>query len=197
MSSTSTRHRLRSGHRVRVRPLNRGDGPVLARMWDELSEQSRYRRFFTLKSRLSERTLEFLTDIDHHDHEALAAVAPGGDLVGVARFVRFAKQPETADLAVTVVDAWQRRGLGTLLLEQLSARAAAVGVTCFTAEILAENTPMIGLARQAGSESVGVAGGGTVVARLAVTDRTEQPTSNILRAVARGEFGPLAGPFRF
>ncbi len=173
MSTSSTRRRLRSGHRVQVRPLDRADAPRLARMWDELSEQSRYRRFSTLSAELPERTLTFLTDIDHHDHDALAAIAPGGDIVGVARFVRSADEPDLADLAVTVVDSWQRRGLGTLLIEQLSERAAAVGVTSFTADILAENTPMIGLVRQAGSASVDRSGGGTVVARMDVGERTE------------------------
>lgn len=191
-----TSQQLRSGHRVRVRPLAPADAPALARMWEELSDRSRYRRFFTLHSRLPDRMLAHLTDIDHHDHEALAAIAPGGDVVGVARFVRFTEDPETADLAVTVADAWQRRGVGTLLLDRLTERAAEVGVSHFSAEILAENGPMLGLARQAGGESAGFGGDGTVVARLPVGERSEQPPANLLRAVARGELGPLVGPVR-
>ena len=72
-----------------VRALRRDDAPGLAEAFEQLSETSRYRRFFTAKPHLSEQTLAFLTDVDHHDHEALVAVAPdSGQLVGVARFIR-------------------------------------------------------------------------------------------------------------
>jgi hypothetical protein len=80
---------LRSGHRVLVRALRPHDAPGLAEAFEQLSETSRYRRFFTAKPRLSDRSLAFLTDVDHRDHEALVAMAPGsGQLVGVTRFIR-------------------------------------------------------------------------------------------------------------
>src|SRR5271165_2120552 len=116
---------LRSGHRVLVRALRPDDAPGLAEAFEQLSETSRYRRFFTAKPHLSEQTLAFLTDVDHHDHEALVAVAPdSGQLVGVARFIRIPGEPDLAEVAVTVTDSWQRRGLGTALLRELAQRAA-------------------------------------------------------------------------
>ena len=72
-----------------VRALCPDDAPALAEGFEQLSEASRYRRFFTAKPHLSEQSLAFLTAIDHHDHEALVAVEPdSGQLLGVARFIR-------------------------------------------------------------------------------------------------------------
>ena len=135
-----------------VRALRPDDAPGLAEAFEQLSETSRYRRFFTAKPHLSEQTLAFLTDVDHHDHEALVAVAPdSGQLVGVARFIRIPGEPDLAEVAVTVIDSWQRRGLGTALLRELAQRAAEEGIRHFTAEMLAENKPMLTLARRPGT----------------------------------------------
>jgi RimJ/RimL family protein N-acetyltransferase len=145
------RFRLRSGHTVLIRPIRSNDAPALAAAVEQLSEQSRYRRFHSHVPRLNAPMLTYLTDIDHHDHEALVALAPGsGDIVGVARFIRDTTTPDTAELAIVVADAWHRRSLGTLLIRQLTRRAAEVGVDHFTAEILADNTPTLALVHRLG-----------------------------------------------
>ncbi len=177
-----------------VRALRPEDAPGLAEAFEQLSETSRYRRFFTAKLRLSEQCLAFLTAVDHHDHEALVAVAPcSGQLAGVARFIRSPRAPDFAELAVTVTDSWQRRGLGTALLRELAQRAAEEGIRCFVAEILAENRPMLTLARRLGDTET-TCHGSTVSARIDLTAATEQARTSgydrhdLLRAVARGEF---------
>jgi RimJ/RimL family protein N-acetyltransferase len=147
--------RLRSGEAVLVRPLERPDATALARAVEQMSELSRYRRFHTGMSRLSEDMLTTLTDIDHHDHEAVIALRPDSnqdpaELLGLARFVRIPGQPDTAELAVGVADSWQRRGLATVLLCQLAERAATVGINHFTATVLTDNTPTIALLKQLG-----------------------------------------------
>ena len=195
MDTTFVPHQitLRSGHRALVRALRPDDGPGLAEAFEQLSETSRYRRFFTAKPHLSEQTLAFLTDIDHHDHEALVAVAPGsGQLVGVARFIRIPAEPDQAEIAVTVSDSWQRRGLGTALLRELAQRAAEAGIGYFVAEILAENQPMLTLAHQLGDTET-TCHGTTVSARIDLTAATEQAGVpghdgyDLLRAAACGE----------
>ena len=185
-----------------LRALRPDDGPGLAEAYEQLSETSRYRRFFTAKPHLSEQSLAFLTDVDHRDHEALVAVAPGsGQLVGVARFIRNPREPDQAEVAVTVIDSWQRRGLGTALLRELAQRAAEEGITHFTAEILAENQPMLTLAHRLGpAETTGH--GSTVSARMDLTAAAEQAGTtrydgyDLLRDAARGEFIGLPAVLR-
>jgi RimJ/RimL family protein N-acetyltransferase len=179
---------------VLARALRPDDAPGLAAAFEQLSETSRYRRFFTAKPRLSERTLAFLTAVDHRDHEALVAVAPdSGQLVGVARFIRNPREPDQAEVAVTVIDSWQRRGLGTALLRELAQRAAEEGIGHFTAEILAENQPMLTLAHRLG-DAESTRSGHTVSALIDLTEATEQPGTSscdsyhLLRAAARGDF---------
>jgi len=187
---------------VLLRALRPDDGPGLAEAYEQLSETSRYRRFFTAKPHLSEQSLAFLTDVDHRDHEALVAVAPGsGQLVGVARFIRNPREPDQAEVAVTVIDSWQRRGLGTALLRELAQRAAEEGITHFTAEILAENQPMLTLAHRLGpAETTGH--GSTVSARMDLTAAAEQAGTtrydgyDLLRDAARGEFIGLPAVLR-
>jgi GNAT superfamily N-acetyltransferase len=153
---------------------------------------------------LSEQTLAFLTAVDHDNHEALVATVPGsGHLVGVARFIRIPRQPDQAEVAVTVIDSWQRRGLGTALLRKLAHGAAEEGVRCFTADILAENQPMLTLARQLGDTET-TRHGGTVSARIDLTAATETEQArapgcgchDLLRAASRGEFIGLPAVLR-
>ena len=137
---------LRSGDVVRLRQVRPGDGPALARAYANLGEQSRYRRFFTVMPELPEATLKQAAEVDHEDHEALVAVPLlSPEIVGECRFVRWPDQPDTAELGVTVLDAWQGRGLGSALLARLSERALEVGIGYFTAEVLAENRSMLAL----------------------------------------------------
>ena len=176
---------------MRIRAVRSDDGPGLAEAFEQLSETSRYRRFFSVKPYLSEQCLAYFTDVDHRDHEALVAVAPdSGKLVGVARFIRDPREPDQAEVAVTVIDSWQRRGLGTALLHNLAQRAAQEDIREFTADILAENRPMLTLARRLGQAET-TSNGTTVSARIDLTEATEQEAGtegyDLLRAAARGE----------
>ena len=166
---------LRSGDVVRVRPVRPGDAPDLARAYANLSDQSRYRRFFTAMPELPEVTLKAAAEVDHEKHEALVALPLGSpEIVGECRFVRRADQPGTADVGVTVVDAWQGRGLGSALLARLSERAREAGIEYFAVEVLAENKPMLALLPSLGrveSEPLGSA----VTARVELTDPRRQP----------------------
>jgi RimJ/RimL family protein N-acetyltransferase len=152
---------LRSGDVVRLRQVRPGDASALARAYADLGEQSRYRRFFTTMPKLPESTLKAAAKVDHENHEALVAVPLlSSEIVGECRFIRRADQPDSADAGVTVVDAWQGRGLGSALLIRLSERALELGIGYFTAEILAENRTMLALLPSLGrveTESLGPA----------------------------------------
>jgi len=135
---------LRDGSRVRVRQGHSSDRDLLLRGFARLSQESRYRRFLAPKPELSEANIHYLTEIDHHDHEAMIALDEAtGEGIGVARYVRDSERPAVAEVAVTVIDDWQGRGLGTLLLEVISARAREEGITTFTALMLATNHEMM------------------------------------------------------
>jgi len=142
---------LRDGSRVAVRPARPTDRDLLLAGFERLSDESRYKRFLAPMPELSEEMVRHLTDVDHHDREALVALdAVTGEGVGVARYVRDADVPERAEAAVTVIDDWQGRGLGTLLVELLAVRAREEGIERFTALMLATNDEMLDLLRALG-----------------------------------------------
>jgi nucleotide-binding universal stress UspA family protein/RimJ/RimL family protein N-acetyltransferase len=140
---------LRDGSRVDIRPVEPDDRAALAAGFERLSPESRYRRFFGPMPELSERFLDYLTQIDHHDHEALVAVDPDtGDGVGVARYVR--TKPDVAEPAIAVIDDWQGRGVAPELLDRLVDRARDEGIARFEAPVLASNQDAIGVLERLG-----------------------------------------------
>ena len=148
--------RLRDGSAVLIRPVRPEDAGLLEDGFARLSDRSRRLRFLGPKASLSAAELRYLTDVDHRDHEALGALdhARGGG-VGIARYVRDREDPHAAEIAVTVIDGWQGRGLGTELLARLSERACQEGIGRFTAAVAADNAAMTGLLRNLGAEVVG------------------------------------------
>jgi GNAT superfamily N-acetyltransferase len=176
---------LRDGSFVTIRPIAPADRALLQAGFDRLSEESRYRRFLTPTPRLSERMLRYLTEVDHRDHEALVALADDHG-VGVARFVR-TKDPEVAEAAVTVVDDWQGKGLGTALLELLARRARQEGIHRFSAVVLAQNQDMLDVLRGLGPLRVINRDANTIEAEAMVPDEGIGPhLHEILRGSAAG-----------
>jgi RimJ/RimL family protein N-acetyltransferase len=128
---------------VAIRPLERGDRASLLEIFAGMGPRSRQRRFLTAKSRLTEQDLHGLTDVDQRDHIALVAIsASSGRPIGVGRFVREQEDRTSADVALAVVDAWQNRGVGTLLARELSSRALALGLRQFTLAMHPDNRPV-------------------------------------------------------
>ena len=117
---------LRDGARIRVRQGHSEDRELLLRGFQRLSEESRYRRFLAPMPELTDSMVDYLVDLDHHDHEAILALdEETGEGIGVARYVRDSSRPDRAEVAVTVIDDWQGRGVGTILLELVGWRATA------------------------------------------------------------------------
>ena len=181
---------LRSGDVVRIRQVRPDDEPALVRAYTNLGEQSRYRRFFTVMPELPEATLKAAVEVDHTDHEALIAVPLlSTEIVGECRFIRLPDQPDTAEVGVTVVDAWQGRGLGSALLALLSEHAVKAGIEFFTAEVLAENRTMLALLPTLGQVET-ESRGPVVNARVELAEPARQPSPDfldLLTAAARGD----------
>lgn len=138
--------RLRDGSEVLIGPLRADDAPLLAEAFARLSEESRRLRFLGPKPHLTAAELRYLTEVDGHNHEAICAIDPEtGRGVAIGRFVRDRQDPSRAEVAITVADDWQRRGLGRILLEHLADRARDEGVRSFTALVSHDNRNMQGL----------------------------------------------------
>jgi GNAT superfamily N-acetyltransferase len=181
---------LRDGSEVLIRELTPQDAPVLAEAFKRLSAESRDLRFLGAKPTLSAHELRYLTNVDGHNHEALGAVdLVTGQGVGVARFVRLGRDAPVAEVAVTVVDDWQRRGLGTLLLEELSERARAEGIQRYTALVSGENKAVVPLLDRIGAHVLAAStAAGTVEYELEVpTVGLGQSLRAALRAAAMGQ----------
>ena len=182
--------RLRSGDIVLVRQARPSDVPALARAYASLGEQSRYQRFFTAIPELPESVLTELTEIDHENREVLVAVPLlSSEIVGGSQFVRHADRPDTAEVAVTVVDAWQNRGVASALLARLSQRALEAGIEYFTAEILAENQAVLTMLPRLGQVET-ESSGPVVSARVEIAEPpgpARQDLLDLLASAARGE----------
>lgn len=144
---------LSDGGRIEIRPIRPEDRGVLERGLERMGSESRYWRFFAPISRFSEGQLAYLTEVDHHDHEALVALeCDTGEGIGVARYVRV--DADVAEPAIVVIDDWQRRGVGRMLLDRLSDRAREEGVKVFLAPVLADNAVAIAALSRLGETSI-------------------------------------------
>lgn len=137
---------LSDGTCVYLRLVQPDDKALIERGFDRMSEQSRYRRFFTGKNKLTDRDLRYLTELDGENHFAIGVVhrdeLDREEGLGTGRFVRCAEDPRIAEPAVAVIDSFQHRGLGRLLCRRLGEAAAERGVQRFRCEVLLANDPM-------------------------------------------------------
>jgi GNAT superfamily N-acetyltransferase len=136
---------LDDGTRVLIRPIRAGDKRLLQEGIQRLSPQSRYLRFLHYLERLTAAELRYLTEIDYRDHFAWVAISldqPDQIGLGVARYIRDKTRPTQAEAAVAVIDDYQGRGLGRLLLTRLADSARENGVDAFIA-YLAPESPVV------------------------------------------------------
>jgi GNAT superfamily N-acetyltransferase len=175
-----------------IRPISADDKQALVDAFERLGDESRYRRFLAPHGSLTENELRYFTEVDHHDHEALLAIDPKtGHGIGVARYVRSKEDPAAAELAVAVVDDWQRQGVGTRLTAALAERARAEGITRFSALVLADNTLMLSLLAELGQVRVVGTQLGTVELTVDLPETGLGRVAHLLREIARGELSPF------
>jgi acetyl coenzyme A synthetase (ADP forming)-like protein len=166
---------LRDGTTLRLRPPRAEDEKALLEFFGGLSEQSLYYRFHGFPS-LDEKLVDHFVDPDWHEQGHLIGEMEGR-VIALASYVRL-RDPLAAEVAFVVADAFQRRGIGTRMLEQLSERAAAVGIERFVAEVLVENSQMLRVFEAVGFESTRTLESGTVEVEFRI-----KPTQTYLERV--------------
>ncbi|WP_369165226.1 GNAT family N-acetyltransferase [Streptomyces sp. AFD10] len=147
---------LRDGGTARIRPITTDDAERLVSFYEQVSDESKYYRFFAPYPRLSDRDVHRFTHHDYVDRVGLA-VTIGGEFIGTVRYDRIddrgrpASAPaDEAEVAFLVQDAHQGRGVASALLEHIAAVARERGIRRFAAEVLPANNKMIKVFRDAG-----------------------------------------------
>ncbi|MFI2280097.1 bifunctional acetate--CoA ligase family protein/GNAT family N-acetyltransferase [Nocardia beijingensis] len=135
---------------VRLRPITPDDAERLQEFHGALSDRTRYLRYFGPYPRISPKDLYRTTHVDYHDRVGLV-LELGEAIVAVGRYELLERDgPRAAEVAFVVADGHQGRGLGSILLEHLAGAAAENKIETFVAEVLAENTVMVTVFRDAG-----------------------------------------------
>jgi RimJ/RimL family protein N-acetyltransferase len=135
---------LRDKRRVEIRALRPDDRADLLAAVGRTSEQSLYRRFFTVKGSFTEPEIAFFLNIDFVNHIALVAVLEDlgrPRIVGGGRYI--VVQPGRAEVAFVVVDQYQGQGIGSALLRHLATLARRAGIDELIAEVLPDNNSML------------------------------------------------------
>jgi RimJ/RimL family protein N-acetyltransferase len=143
---------LEDGTLVSLRPMHPTDEPRVRDLFHSLSKQTMYYRFMSNVARLPQRQIQNFVYIDYRNEMAIVGTIPeayGDQIIAVGRYYL---DPGTnrAEVAFIVRDNWQNRGMGTFLLKSLAVIARAQGIAGFTAEVLADNMPMLAVLRKSG-----------------------------------------------
>jgi GNAT superfamily N-acetyltransferase len=132
---------LKDGTSVHLRPIRDTDEGGLLALYDRLSPESLYFRFFAVPDKDLGK-IAYLTHVDYKRRYAVVAEAARA-VVGVARWESLADRPAHVEVAFTVADDFQGRGLGSILFRRLAALARARGIAVFEAEVLKNNERML------------------------------------------------------
>ena len=143
--------RLRDGRRLEIRALTSEDRSDLIAAVARTSAESLRRRFFVSKRNFTDQETAFFLNVDFVNHVALVAVLEEGGrpvIAGGGRYI--VVRPGEAEIAFAVVDQYQGQGIGKALMRHLATIAQAAGLKRLSAEVLAENVPMLRLFEQSG-----------------------------------------------
>jgi acyl-CoA synthetase (NDP forming)/GNAT superfamily N-acetyltransferase len=140
---------LSDGTTVHLRQIQPEDAAGIVAMHSRFSERTRYLRYFSPYPRIPERDLRRFVNVDHDAREAFV-VETGDRILAVGRYERLGPEAADAEVAFVVEDAYQGRGIGSVLLEHLAAAAREAGVSRFVAEVLPANAPMLRVFADAG-----------------------------------------------
>jgi acetyl coenzyme A synthetase (ADP forming)-like protein len=186
---------LRDGGVVRVRPIAPQDVDRLRRFFQTLGPESRYFRFFGVKTELTEAELTYFTKVDYHDRMAFVALRED-EMIAIGHYERLPGQPYIAEVAFAVSDVHQGRGLGTELLQLLTVYARRHEITAFQALVLGENVQMMRVFRNSGYEVTRTLDSGTYTVDFPVeiTEGSRAAEENRERIAVAASILPLFFP---
>lgn len=139
---------------LEIRPVSPGDAPDVRAFYESLSADTLWLRYFVTTPPVEQRDIDWFVNVDQHDHVALVAVAKLDGvrcIVGEARSIRFSDDPELAEAAIVVADAWQGQGVGSRLVDALATKAAESGVRRWQVVRLSENIAAARVFQRAGN----------------------------------------------
>jgi RimJ/RimL family protein N-acetyltransferase len=166
-SNYSVTETLRNGQRIEIRALKPHDRDDLVAAVSRTSSESLYRRFFAVRRQFSETEETFYLNIDFVSHVALVALAEENgakSIVGGGRYV--VSEPGQAEVAFTVVDKYQGRGLGAALLRHLAAIARQAGLRELVAYVMPDNRAMLKVFEKSGLKYTAKREAGSVYVKL-------------------------------
>ena len=169
-SNYSAVEKLRDGQRVEIRALKSQDRDDLIAAVGRTSSESLYRRFFAVRRHFSETEESFYLNIDFASHVALVALAKENGqhtIVGGGRYV--VGEPGQAEVAFTVVDKYQGRGLGAALLRHLTVIARQTGLRELVAYVLPDNRAMLKVFEKSGLKYTAKREAGSIYVKLGLT----------------------------
>lgn len=147
MSGTKI-YTLSNNLKLYVRLLQKEDKEALQEGFDKLSNQTKRFRFLSTPQKLSNQELQYLTNIDNQNHLAVCAYIKenGKDVgVGVARYIRLLKNSTKAEIAITIVDEYQKLGIGKILITEIIKHAKANNIKTFEANAFYFNNTILGI----------------------------------------------------
>ena len=145
---------LKDGTPVRIRLVRPTDKACIQSGFQRLTEKSRYQRFLSFRPQLTSDQLKFLTEIDNIRHLAIGAAdmsqadRPG---IAIARYIQIQDEPDVAEVAITVIDAYQNKGLGGKLTEMIMQLARQNGFHKLGGYVLENNIRMLSIFRRLGA----------------------------------------------
>lgn len=154
-------HTLKDGRSILVRPIEPEDRIYFSEGIMRLSSRSIYHRFHSQSYRLDDSDLDYFTKVDQENHVAIGALDLSTDEktgIGVGRFVRLKDHPACAEIAITVLDEYQKQGLGTILLNELKRIAPDKNINLFKIYIHADRRPIIQWLKKSGAVTIRYSG---------------------------------------
>lgn len=164
--------RLRDGRQLRLRLLGSGDRELLRAFFARCSAEAIRYRFLSPMNSIPHTLVDYLADSDGSRHVALILTQrEAGEemIVAEGRYVVFNERPVIADIAFLVADEFRRRGIATLLIDELIPIACRNGVTHLSADVLADNNAMISLLRRTGLALSGKISSGVIHFEMPIT----------------------------